>query len=486
MLQQLQVTAQNGLVIRRLPDAESDRLAAMPRGMVVEALDARIWKGRWRRIRATFAGAAMVEGYGAGEHLAATGFHAALLRPLTGVATPRAFDTELHAVFLAKLRATLEACRRRNWRFRLYEAYRQPSRQAHLFRSPDPGTAAGTQADAWQSLQNYGLAADLILNIHGIDPWETGKINGHAYLRDWTAMRRIALSKGLEVATSEDGLSHDWSRVSLPGIDLAALQAGEFPSGGGAIWEANVKRNALAYRRGAPASLLERALEDTPDPAPDRAPDSGPEPAPPPPQPAPISRIDHVLKAVSAPVVAGFFHHSAAANVERYLPMVLRALHEQGLDDWPHIIVALATIKAESAGFASIPEGQSRYNTEAGGAPFALYDFREDIGNSAPGHGYTYRGRGFIQLTGKANYERYGELLDIDLVNQPDRALEPMTAARILALFMKDQKARIERAWAGENWRDARKAVNGGTHGLDNFMTVIDAARALLPWANPL
>ena len=47
--------------------------------------------------------------------------------------------------------------------------------------------------------------------------------------------------------------------------------------------------------------------------------------------------------------------------------------------------MALATIKAESAGFAPISEGKSKWNTSQGGEPFDLYDFRTDIGNGKKG-----------------------------------------------------------------------------------------------------
>lgn len=57
------------------------------------------------------------------------------------------------------------------------------------------------------------------------------------------------------------------------------------------------------------------------------------------------------------------------------------------------------------------------------------------MGNTQKGDGYKYRGRGFIQITGKDNYARIGKALGIDLVNNPDLANKPEIAAKIVPLF---------------------------------------------------
>ncbi|WP_276946651.1 carboxypeptidase [Haematobacter massiliensis] len=54
------------------------------------------------------------------------------------------------------------------------------------------------------------------------------------------------------------------------------------------------------------------------------------------------------------------------------------------------------------------------------------------LGNTQPGDGWAYRGRGYVQITGRANYARAGGFLKVDLVGFPDRALEPDIAAWIL------------------------------------------------------
>jgi predicted chitinase len=58
------------------------------------------------------------------------------------------------------------------------------------------------------------------------------------------------------------------------------------------------------------------------------------------------------------------------------------------------------------------------------------------MGNDAPGDGYRYRGRGYIQLTGKDNYSRVGTAIGEDLVGNPDRANDPKVATQVLLNFL--------------------------------------------------
>ncbi len=60
------------------------------------------------------------------------------------------------------------------------------------------------------------------------------------------------------------------------------------------------------------------------------------------------------------------------------------------------------------------------------------------LGNAAD-EGYKYRGRGFNQLTGKGNYEKYGRLAGVDLVNNPDLLNDPAIAAKVAVAYMKDR-----------------------------------------------
>ncbi len=71
-------------------------------------------------------------------------------------------------------------------------------------------------------------------------------------------------------------------------------------------------------------------------------------------------------------------------------------------------------------------------------AYFNRYEGRKDLGNTVAGDGYKFRGRGYVQLTGRRNYALASSKLGVDLVNNPDRALEPTLAAAIMFLGMSE------------------------------------------------
>lgn len=169
--------------------------------------------------------------------------------------------------------------------------------------------------------------------------------------------------------------------------------------------------------------------------------------------------------------VAKMFPSTPRANIETNLPPVLTSLVASELADKNMVLMALATIRAETAGFLPISEGRSRFNTSPGGHPFDLYDNRRDLGNQGKPDGDLFKGRGYIQLTGRDNYARIGEKIGLgkELIENPERANEPAIAADILAAFLKVKERRIREAIVRGDLRAARRLVNGGSHGLERF-----------------
>lgn len=167
-------------------------------------------------------------------------------------------------------------------------------------------------------------------------------------------------------------------------------------------------------------------------------------------------------------------------NVDRYLPAVLEALTEFWLDDAAMVRMAIATIRAESAGFVPVDEGRSKYNTDPGSHPFNRYDDRRDLGNRGEPDGARYKGRGFVQLTGRANYQAIGRRLGLPLEEEPEIANEPAPAARILAAFLSVHEWGIRAALEAGDLARARRLVNGGRHGLGEFRAAWTAGAEVL------
>lgn len=191
-----------------------------------------------------------------------------------------------------------------------------------------------------------------------------------------------------------------------------------------------------------------------------------------------------VLDKVDVQMAAFACRGSPLDNIKANLPHVLAGLRFAGLVDKPMVCMALGTIFAETGSFRPIDEFVSQFNTSPGGRPFDLYDFRGDLGNGAVGDGARYKGRGYIQLTGKANYRRLGpQVGQANLVDRPELGNDPAIAGRILAKFLANHEVAIKTALLEGDLRHARRLVNGGSHGLDAFTGAYTRAVEVVPEA---
>ena len=167
-------------------------------------------------------------------------------------------------------------------------------------------------------------------------------------------------------------------------------------------------------------------------------------------------------------------------NIQANWPAIADALGELGYtDDNKKLIGLIATIAVETnvgnQGFYPIIEIGSHayfeehygYNTKTG----------KQLGNTAIGDGADYCGRGYIQITGKGAYIDAAKYLDIDCVNNPSLLLEPINAIKLTLKCFDDKKV-----WAAcdeQNWSLVRKKVNGGSNGIDKFLTYVNNLLAL-------
>lgn len=132
----------------------------------------------------------------------------------------------------------------------------------------------------------------------------------------------------------------------------------------------------------------------------------------------------------------------------------------------------IAQIAHESAGFIHTRELWGPTPVQE------RYEGRADLGNTEPGDGSRYRGRGLIQITGRANYATCGNALDADLVGQPELLEQPELACRSAAWFwnIKD----LNRLADAGDFERITKRINGGLNGQADRLAIWARAQDVL------
>ncbi len=120
--------------------------------------------------------------------------------------------------------------------------------------------------------------------------------------------------------------------------------------------------------------------------------------------------------------------------------------------------------------------GSFRYMEEI--ASGAAYEGRADLGNTQPGDGRRYKGRGPIQLTGRANYRRVGRRIGIDLESHPDMVSHPSVGLLVGCVYWADRGLNAKAD--ADDLLGLTRAINGGTNGLADRRIQTDRAKGLI------
>ena len=128
----------------------------------------------------------------------------------------------------------------------------------------------------------------------------------------------------------------------------------------------------------------------------------------------------------------------------------------------------IAQLAHESGGF--------RYNEEI--ASGQAYEWRRDLGNIYAGDGRRYKGRGFIQLTGRANYREAGRALGLNLEQNPSLASSDLHAARVAAWYWESRD--INTPADEGNFLEVTRRINGGTNGYWDRLLYYNRAKEVL------
>ncbi|MGH9832407.1 MAG: glycoside hydrolase family 19 protein [Blastocatellia bacterium] len=152
------------------------------------------------------------------------------------------------------------------------------------------------------------------------------------------------------------------------------------------------------------------------------------------------------------------------AKRQLYLPFLNKVMEIYEIDTPLRASAFLAQIAHESAELRFMEEiwgptaQQKRYDPPT--------DLAKRLGNTQPGDGFRYRGRGPIQITGRSNYKKYGDLLGVDLVGNPDLASTPQFAFSTAAQFWKMNG--LNELADVQDFITITRRINGGLNGLQD------------------
>jgi predicted chitinase len=197
----------------------------------------------------------------------------------------------------------------------------------------------------------------------------------------------------------------------------------------------------------------------------------------------------------------GKAYKATVGNAKVIKDAALAAMAAAGITNPVEMAMFMGQMDTESGGFKSMSENlnyspatlmklfgkklsggmaQAQQIASQGAEAIGNFIYGNRMGNTAPDDGFKYRGRGIIQLTGKDNYAKYGKMLGLDLVNNPDLASDPKVAAQIAVAYWKTRVPQAA-AQAGDV-KAVTQAINGGQNGASsreqNFQKYLQQAKA--------
>lgn len=152
----------------------------------------------------------------------------------------------------------------------------------------------------------------------------------------------------------------------------------------------------------------------------------------------------------------------AGNRLNPHLPYIGPALEEGKIDTPKRIAAFMAQMAHES--------GEYKWMAETWGpTPDQLgYEGAVRLGNTQPGDGYKFRGRGPIQITGRDGYTRCAAAMGLDLIDHPELLMLPENATRSAVWFWNDKVGGLSPI-ADQDWfRLISRLVNGGYNGLED------------------
>lgn len=181
-----------------------------------------------------------------------------------------------------------------------------------------------------------------------------------------------------------------------------------------------------------------------------------------------VQEMVQSLPLISLDALREIMPHLPGDKAAVYHPLLCTALREFEINSPKRVAAFVAQLAHESV--------ELRYFEEI--ASGIAYEGRKDLGNVNPGDGIRYKGRGPIQLTGRKNYEEYGQELGLDLVSHPEQAAQPQVGFRIAGLYWK--KHGLNELADIPDFREITHRINGGYLGEESREAYFEKAKKVL------
>ena len=166
---------------------------------------------------------------------------------------------------------------------------------------------------------------------------------------------------------------------------------------------------------------------------------------------------------------------ATGARIDRateFLPIIERAAVDFDITTPARMAAFLAQVGHESGGLHWLNEIWGPTTAQA------RYEGREDLGNTQEGDGFKYRGRGLIQITGRANYQAASDALATDFIGDPDQLAQPEYAVRS-AMWFWESHGLNELADVGQ-FELITRTINGGLNGEDQRLALWACAKEVI------
>jgi putative chitinase len=178
-----------------------------------------------------------------------------------------------------------------------------------------------------------------------------------------------------------------------------------------------------------------------------------------------------VANQFSEALLHGIMIHATPANITRYCNALRQKMTENGINTPLRMAHFLAQIAHES--------GELRYSEEI--ASGEAYEGRADLGNTQPGDGKRFKGRGLIQLTGRSNYQKYGKARGRDYTTDNTAKLlatDPNIAVDVSCWYWMEHDLNIPAD--ADDVRAVTRTINGGYNGLEDRQAKLARAKFFL------